>query len=123
MLAGPQQVAGITIHPFSLDILWVLEEAECPLFKGDNTGGNLTALQCAQVIFAFAAPEQALEAASIRAEDGAKLTPFDREALAYVRAHLPVSEIPAVTEQLGAMLRAAMAAAPGGGANPPKPEA
>lgn len=120
MLARPREVAGITLHPLNLDTLWILEACAHPLATPGADADKLTPLQLAQLVFAFAAPDAALEHAGQEREEGATLSPFDRAAFSYLRTHVPLGEMATVTAALVRLLTEGLATAPGaGGANPP----
>lgn len=83
---------GITLHPLHYDIFWVLEAAEHPVVspaKRRLTAEGqfvLSPQDAAELIFAFADPAAAVDAAAA-CDDGARLSRFSREAFAFARRH------------------------------------
>lgn len=117
MLAGPVEFGGITLHPLSLDIIWVLQKCEHPAFDAAGSGqSDLTPLQIAQLVYAFAAPSSAV-ATVTQGELGQSA--FDAEALAFFRRHVPMPQTKEVLAIIARLIRAGYATAPSGG-NPPK---
>lgn len=120
MLARAREVAGITLHPLNLDTLWILEACNHPLATPGASADKLTPIELAQLVFAFASPDAALEHAGQEREEGATLSQFDRAAFAFLRTHVPLGEMASVTAELARLLTEGLATAPGAGAaNPP----
>lgn len=91
----------LKIHPASVDILWMLGEADNPILKGEKH--KASALQAAQAIYAFAEPVLALEMAQSPRGTGV-LSPFDCAALAFVRNHVPFADCEALLGEIEAHL-------------------
>jgi hypothetical protein len=123
MLAGPREVCGLTLHPLSLDILWTLESVGHPLADPARSADQLAAitpLQTAQMVFAFAAPLSAVDAAAQPAEEGAKLSPYDKEAFAFLRkSGVSIAQLGELGSAIAQLIQEGLAPAPGDG-NPPK---
>lgn len=117
MLATPQTICGILIHPLSLDTLWILEAVGHPLFTPRESGDiEMTTQQLAQLIFAFAAPTSALEIASQAADPSVQLTPFDLAAYAFIRSHVPnIRDLSMIGGAIAKMITEGLATAPGAG--------
>lgn len=99
--AIPPSASLLKIHPVSADILWMLGEAGNPILTGEKQ--KASALQCAQAIYAFAEPEQALEMAQ-SPRGGGVLSPFDCAALAFIRNHVPFADCEALLGEIEAHL-------------------
>lgn len=120
MLARPHTVHGVTLQPLNLDILWVLQKIGHPLGTPGSESSDLSGLQVAQLIFAFAAIEEALDAVAERITGDDGLTTYDREAFRFVRAHVPMKALPDFAVEIGLMISEGLATAPGAGdENPP----
>ena len=122
MLAGPRTVCGITLQPLSLDILWALEAIAHPLAT-PGAPGELSHLRIAQMIYAFAEPAAALQAASMGTDGAETLTSFDHAAFAFIRRHVTnFADLPKLGEAIAQLIQEGLSPAPGG-ANPPTPAA
>jgi hypothetical protein len=122
MLAGPKEVAGVTVYPLSLDILWTLQACAHPLATPQAGAlDNLEHLQLAQLVFAFCSPEAALDAAAEGKDASTALSTFDRAALSFMRHHVPLANLVSVLQVVGAMVSEGLATAPGAGSGNPPP--
>lgn len=128
MLAKPVTICGIELQPMSLDTLWCLQACGNPLGtpgKSQEGIAELNHLGIAQLIFAFAEPARALDAASEVGEEGQKISPYDRAAMAFIRAHVPMAALSEIGAAIAKFIVEGLATAPGAGdQNPPqRPEA
>lgn len=128
MLAGPRMVCGLELQPLSFDILWLLEQAGHPIAmpgnrKTDAEGRfGLSPLETAELVFAFADPDAALAAASVREAD-AKLSRYSREALAFMRRRVRFTDGAVLTAAIFQLVEEGLSTAPGAAAENPPPDA
>ncbi len=126
MLAAPQTVCGITLHPLSLDHLWTLEAITHPMGSpGAADSTELTPLHIAQLIYTFAQPGEAVQLCAQAGDPESRLTPFDLAAFAFVRHAVPdLGDLTKIAAAIVAMLTGGLATAPGAGSeNPTGPAA
>lgn len=110
MLARPVTACGLTLHPLSLDIIWTLQACRHPAFDSAlSAESEMTALQIAQLIYAFASPGEAVANAP-QGDGGQSL--FDSEAFAFFRRHLTMSQVGEVVALIARLIKAGYAPAP-----------
>lgn len=113
-------VHGVTLQPFSWDTMLVLHQIGNSVARGGAVDG-LKPIEIAQLIFAFAAPDDAIELAAEPDELGA-WSDFDKAALRFLRAHgITPGMLPEISEAIGKLIQEGLAAAPGAGAENPPP--
>ena len=125
-LTRPVKLHGLTLEAYSFDSIIILKQVGNPLASGlsEEIVASLTDLQIAQLIFAIAAPERALEACCPPTADGS-LSDYDRAAIAFLRERqLLPHHLPDIMAAIAKLIVEGLAAAPGAGSgNPPRPGA
>jgi hypothetical protein len=103
LLPDAQTVCGITIHPFTLGILMLLEKIEHP----ELTGGTAGIADSANALFIFSDPIAAKSAIS-QGRDY-----FDQAAFEFCLEKVPASSLPKISEAMREQIALGMSTVPG----------
>jgi hypothetical protein len=117
--SGPQTIGGVTIQPFSLLIIWLLEEVASPVIGAPSAnGGEMSTADLALAVAIFAEPDRAAviaDNAPAGVSPASALRPLARE----VAGRVAVQELKAIGERIGEIIRANLAPGPGGDGGDP----
>lgn len=102
------EVCGVTLHPFTLGIIWLLEEIGHPIMDpaGVAEAGTLKTRQMAEAIFIFSAPGEAREALAAGREV------FD-ESVHQRAMQIPPGEIKTLANAIAQIVKEGLATVPG----------